>query len=102
METHLLAITIKVKTWTLKTKKCGKNNEAQIPKQVSANAASKKLSTIQSCDHCHHCELTISCVNNQYLEKKCLNYLNLNYIYRQRKVGVFIHLMLIKFKVQDF
>ena len=100
--TRHLANTHKVKISTLKTTKCGKNNEAQIPKQVSADATSKNTSTIQSCDHCHHCELTISCVNNQYLEKKCLNYLNLNYIYRQRKVGVFIHLMLIKFKVQDF
>merc|ERR1712240_960566 len=36
--TRHLANTHKVKISTLKTTKCGKNNEAQIPKQVSADA----------------------------------------------------------------
>ena len=35
--------------------------EAQIPKQVIADPTKINTSKIQSCDHCHQCELTISC-----------------------------------------
>merc|ERR1712240_717945 len=57
--TRHLANTHKVKISTLKTTKCGKNNEAQIPKQVSADATTKK--THQQSNHV----ITATTVNSQ-------------------------------------
>ena len=54
-----LAKTHKVNISTLKTTKCGKNNEAQIPKQVSADAITKKIH--QQSNHV----ITATSVNSQ-------------------------------------
>ena len=84
-----------VKISTLKTTKCGKINKAQIPKQVSANAATKNTSTIQSCDHCHH-------INK---EKKCVNFYSIKpsilFLYA-KKLCVLNNLMLIRLKYKSF